>query len=403
MIMLPAFFAEVHNFDIAIIGTYIFLAKIIDIASDPIVGWINDKKILNRKVLIILGSVLCSIGLYKLFIQKQIDYDAYLLVWISVLYLGWTLFQIPYLSIGYDLEKDYFLRTKLSANRELFILFGLFFSLGFPMFFNFSNAELLSLIVYIAIFSGFIGVLVMLNKIPDNRKTNKDVELKRVFKNLKNNNLLVRLMFAWFINSLANVFPMILFSFYVSYVLGGNDSDRQVVLFYYFLFAILGVPFWTYVSKRFGKKRTWVTSLILSAFFFIFVLFLSKGDIHFFIIISCITGFCLGADLIIPPSIQADLSDVHLNKFKEDISGILFSLITFFNKLSFAVASLFVFSILSYLNFEANEEINPETKIFIICSYALTPILLKCLSSFILMSFRITEMDLKKIQKKIYG
>ena len=403
MIMLPAFFAEVHNFDIAIIGTYIFLAKIIDIASDPIVGWINDKKILNRKVLIILGSVLCSIGLYKLFIQKQIDYDAYLLVWISVLYLGWTLFQIPYLSIGYDLEKDYFLRTKLSANRELFILFGLFFSLGFPMFFNFSNAELLSLIVYIAIFSGFIGVLVMLNKIPDNRKTNKDVELKSVFKNLKNNNLLVRLMFAWFINSLANVFPMILFSFYVSYVLGGNDSDRQVVLFYYFLFAILGVPFWTYLSKRFGKKRTWVTSLILSAFFFIFVLFLSKGDIHFFIIISCITGFCLGADLIIPPSIQADLSDVHLNKFKEDISGILFSLITFFNKLSFALASLFVFSILSYLNFEANEEINPETKIFIICSYALTPILLKCLSSFILMSFRITEMDLKKIQKKIYG
>ncbi len=401
--MLPAFFAEVHNFDIAIIGTYIFLAKIIDIASDPIVGWINDKKILNRKLLIILGSVLCSIGLYKLFIQKQIDYDAYLLVWISVLYLGWTLFQIPYLSIGYDLEKDYFLRTKLSANRELFILFGLFFSLGFPMFFNFSNAELLSLIVYIAIFSGFVGVIVMLNKIPDNRKTNKDVELKSVFKNLKNNNLLVRLMFAWFINSLANVFPMILFSFYVSYVLGGNDSDRQVVLFYYFLFAILGVPFWTYLSKRFGKKRTWVTSLILSAFFFIFVLFLSKGDIHFFIIISCITGFCLGADLIIPPSIQADLSDVHLNKFKEDISGILFSLITFFNKLSFAIASLFVFSILSYLNFEANEEINPETKIFIICSYALTPILLKCLSSFILMSFRITEMDLKKIQKKIYG
>ena len=401
--MLPAFFAEVHNFDIAIIGTYIFLAKIIDIASDPIVGWINDKKILNRKLLIILGSVLCSIGLYKLFIQKQIDYDAYLLVWISVLYLGWTLFQIPYLSIGYDLEKDYFLRTKLSANRELFILFGLFFSLGFPMFFNFSNAELLSLIVYIAIFSGFIGVLVMLNKIPDNRKTNKDVELKSVFKNLKNNNLLVRLMFAWFINSLANVFPMILFSFYVSYVLGGNDSDRQVVLFYYFLFAILGVPFWTYLSKRFGKKRTWVTSLILSAFFFIFVLFLSKGDIHFFIIISCITGFCLGADLIIPPSIQADLSDVHLNKFKEDISGILFSLITFFNKLSFAIASLFTFSILSYLNFEANEEINPETKIFIICSYALTPIVLKCLSSFILMSFRITETDLKKIQKKIYG
>ena len=252
--MLPAFFAEVHNYDIAVIGTYIFIAKLIDITSDPIVGWINDKKILDRKFLIIIGSILCSIGLYKLFIQKEINYDAYLLVWVSVLYLGWTLFQIPYLSVGYDLEKDYFLRTKLSADRELFILLGLFFSLGFPMFFNFSNAELLTYIVYIAIFSGLIGVSIMLYKIPDKRIKNKDLKLNGIFKNLKDNNLLLRVMLAWFINSLANVFPMILFSFYISYVLGGNDSDRQVVLFYYFLFAILGVPFWTYISKRFGKK-----------------------------------------------------------------------------------------------------------------------------------------------------
>ena len=227
--------------------------------------------------------------------------------------------------------------------------------------------------------------------------------LSNIVNNLKKNNLLVRLMFAWFINSLANVFPMILFSFYITYVLGGNDSQRQVVLFYYFLFAIMGVPFWTYISKKFGKKKTWVISLILSAFFFIFVLFLSEGDIKFFIIISCITGFCLGADLIIPPSIQADVSDVHLNQCKEDISGILFSLITFFNKLSFALASVFVFTILGFLKFEANKEINLETKIFITCSYALIPIILKFLSSFILIGFKITENDLKKVQKKIYS
>ena len=403
MIMLPAFFAEVHNFDIAKIGTYIFLAKMIDIASDPIVGWINDKKILDRKFLIIIGSILCSIGLYKLFIQKQIDYEAYLLVWISVLYMGWTLFQIPYLSIGYDLEKDYFLRTKLSANRELFILLGLFFSLGFPMLLNISNAELLTYIVYIAIFSGVFGVSAMLYKIPSNRISNKNIQFKDVLKNLKKNTLLVRVMFAWFINSLANVLPMILFSFYISYVLEGNDSDRQVVLFYYFLCAILGVPFWTHISKKFGKKKTWISSLILSAFFFIFVLFLSEGDIQLFIIISCITGFCLGADLIIPPSIQADVSDVHLNRFKEDISGVLFSLITFLNKLSFALASLFVFTILGFLNFKANEEINLETKIFIICSYAVLPIILKFISSLILISFKITESDMKIVQKKIYG
>ena len=102
-----------------------------------------------------------------------------------------------------------------------------------------------------------------------------------------------------------------------------------------FFFIISYLLLWEFrfghiLVKNSEKKKTWVISLILSAFFFIFVLFLSEGDIKFFIIISCITGFCLGADLIIPPSIQADVSDVHLNKFKEDISGILFSLITFY-------------------------------------------------------------------------
>lgn len=175
-----------------------------------------------------------------------------------------------------------------------------------------------------------------------------------------------------------------------------------------FFFIISYLLLWEFrfghiLVKNSGKKKTWVISLILSAFFFIFVLFLSEGDIKFFIIISCITGFCLGADLIIPPSIQADVSDVHLNKFKEDISGILFSLITFFNKLSFALASVFVFTILGFLKFEANKEINLETKIFITSSYALIPIILKFLSSFILIGFKITENDLKKVQKKIYS
>ena len=180
MIMLPAFFAEVHNYDIGLIGTYIFLAKLIDIISDPVVGWINDKNLLNRKILIILGSIFCAVSLYKLFINEQILYEYYLFVWISFLYLGWTLFQIPYLSIGYDLEKNYFLRTKLSAMREFSILLGLFFSLGFPMFFNLNNIDLLKYIVAIAIFSGLIGVPLMLSKTPNNRILRRKIKLKDV-------------------------------------------------------------------------------------------------------------------------------------------------------------------------------------------------------------------------------
>ena len=159
MIMLPAFFAEVHGFEISVIGIIIFLSKVIDVMTDPLVGWLNDKNFFPRKVFLLIGGVLSGLALTQLFLNQDIDQEIFLLVWLSILYLGWTMFQIPYLSIGYDLEKNYFLRTKLSATREFFILLGLFSSLGIPMFFSISNEKLLENIVFITLLFGSIGLI----------------------------------------------------------------------------------------------------------------------------------------------------------------------------------------------------------------------------------------------------
>ena len=404
MIMLPAFFAEVHGFEISVIGIFIFLSKVIDITTDPLVGWLNDKNFFSRKIYLILGGILSGVALTQLFLKEDIDQEILLLIWLSVLYLGWTLFQIPYLSIGYDLEKNYFLRTKLSATREFFILLGLFCSLGIPMFFSISNEKLLENIVLISLLFGLLGLVLFCSLIPENRKINKKkIKFKKIIQNLKKNIHFSRIFFVLVVNNLANVFPMVLFAFFITYVLGGDDSNRQTTLFFYFLFAIIGVPFWTIISKKYGKKEVWCLSLFLSAFFFLLIFFLENGNFLFFIIISCITGFCLGADLIIPPSIQADITDLHRGKFGEDISGVFFSIITFLNKFAFAVVSIFVFGIMGVLDFQTEGEINANVKLFIIISYALAPILLKLLAAYLLMNFKLKENELQKIQKKIYG
>ena len=404
MIMLPAFFAEVHGFEIAVIGIFIFLSKLIDITTDPLVGWLNDKNFFSRKVYLILGGILSGVALTQLFLKEDIDQEILLLIWLSILYLGWTLFQIPYLSIGYDLEKNYFLRTKLSATREFFILLGLFCSLGIPMFFSISNEKLLENIVLISLLFGLLGLALFCSLIPENRKINKKkIKFKKIIQNLKKNIHFSRIFFVLVVNNIANVFPMVLFAFFITYVLGGDDSNRQTTLFFYFLFAIIGVPFWTIISKKYGKKEVWSLSLFLSAMFFLLVFFLENGNFLFFIIISCITGFCLGADLIIPPSIQADITDWHRSKFGEDISGVLFSIITFLNKFAFAVVSIFVFGIMGALDFDTDGEINANVRLFIIISYALAPIILKLLAAYLLVNFKLKENELQKIQKKIYG
>ena len=104
-----------------------------------------------------------------------------------------------------------------------------------------------------------------------------------------------------------------------------------------------------------------------------------------------------------PPSIQADITDLHRSKFDEDISGVIFSITTFINKFSFAIVSVFVFGVMGLLGFESDNKINDNVRTFIIISYALIPIILKIFSAYLLLKFKLQENDLQKIQKKIYG
>ena len=399
MILLPTFYSEKFGLEISFIGIVLFIARLIDIMTDPIMGWISDKNIIPRKFWLICGGLLAILALNKLFIIENIPYKNYLLIWISILYIGWTMFQIPYLSLGYDLESDYFARTKLSAMREFFILLGLFISLGLPLFLEMKSFESLEFLVNVASISGITGIIILLIFVPDNLKKKKNT--LKSFSNLKKNLRFKQFISIFFVNSLANVLPMLLFSFFITDVIGGNDFERQKILFVYFLSALIGIPFWTKFSKFLSKKNTWSISLISAAFFFSFVLFIDHGDILAFIIISCLTGFCLGADLIIPPSIQADITDYHKFKFKEDISGVTFSSITFLNKFSFALGSIFVFGILGLLDFQTNTEINFSSKIFLFFSYAFLPIILKVFCYFMLKKFESSKDDLLEIQKKL--
>ena len=134
MILLPALYVEKYDISIAVIGIVIFLAKIIDIISDPIMGWICDKSFFNRKLLMFFGAIISGTSIYFLFFPFIIPDPLYLGIMITCLYTGWTIFQVPYLSFGYDLKSDYQKRTRLSGTREIFILLGLSTSVLYLLF-----------------------------------------------------------------------------------------------------------------------------------------------------------------------------------------------------------------------------------------------------------------------------
>ncbi len=405
MIYLPALYAEEYGISLISIGIVIFFAKLIDIISDPIMGWLNDLGVLKRKTWMFIGALVCGFSIFYLFVPFTQPNEFYLGIFISLLYLGWTIFQVPFLSFGYDLEQNYHLRTRLSATREIFILMGLIASVSLPVVLGIEDVEIF--ISYLAIFSGivFLTLFFLTLKEPHKSRNHEKkivsphTNLGSIFKDL----VFLRLIVAWLINSLANVFPSVCFVFFVSYVLGGSDESRDKILLFYFLSAFLGMPMWVKVSKYIEKKYVWLFSMLASAIFFSLVFLLNAGDITFFLVISILTGICLGADLAIPPSIQSDLVDRHKLVYGVDISGLFFSSLTLINKLAFGIASIVSFSLLDTFNFQAGNNVDEKIKFLLYFLYAGLPVFLKLCASYLIWQFPFAQKDTEEITKKLYG
>jgi Na+/melibiose symporter-like transporter len=149
-----------------------------------------------------------------------------------------------------------------------------------------------------------------------------------------------RLIVAYLINAFANGLPATLFLLFVAHVIGRGDAYGPLLLAY-FLAGLLAIPFWSWLARRIGKHRTWVIAMSVACAAFAFTPFVvGEGDIVAFAIISIISGMGVGADLVLPASIQADVVDADTQASGEQRTGLFFALWGIATKLAFALAAI---------------------------------------------------------------
>ncbi|NCB13701.1 MAG: MFS transporter, partial [Erysipelotrichia bacterium] len=142
-------------------------------------------------------------------------------------------------------------------------------------------------------------------------------------------------------------------------------------------------------SNKISKKSTWILSIIIAISAFSFVPFLNEGDFFYFAFICVITGMCLGADMALPSSIQADVANETKQK-NEDITGVLFGFWAMITKLSLSLAVAISFISLEFTNFET-QNINQLSILAIIFLYSILPILFKFFSIILLLKYKVTK------------
>ena len=384
-IYLPTFYATTVGIEIATVGLIIFLARLSDVFTDPYFGYLSDKSIEyfnNRKPIMILGSIILICSFYAL-INPNLEFAKLWLLAFSILvYIGWSMINIPYLTWSSEISQKYEDKTLLNSSRELFTIIGVLIALLIPYIYKVSeDFEQTLEILYISFLILFIPLFfITLNKIEI--KTNIKIEkytlknLKNIYKNMSD---LKYLQIGYFFNNLANALPATLFLLFIELVIQEKSSAGMILILYFFA-GIIALPFWNFLAAKIGKKKTWITSIILASTAFAFVPFLQTGDLNAFIIISLISGLSLGADMALPTAIQSDLVQKSKN-YESNISGLLFGIWTMITKLSLAFAVALSFMILGIFNFEAT---NPTSGSLLVLSflYGIFPVILKLFAMF---------------------
>jgi len=354
-IHIPAYYAVDLGLGVAAVGFILLAARLWDVLTDPLIGWLSDhtkSRFGRRRPWIVLGAPVTLASVWLLFVPPAEVTAIYLLATAALLYVGWTMVVVPYAAWGAEITPNYHERTRVTATREGFVIVGtvltaaLFAIPEVP-----TRAESLRLLAIALIIVLPLCLLVLIRMVPDPvTPVRMQLSWRQAGTLLLENGPFARLLGAWLLNGIANGLPASLFLLYVDHRLALPDQSALLLLTY-FLCSVIGLPFWLWLSGRIGKHRTWTVAMLWTCAFFVWAPALGAGDFWPFFGICVATGLALGADLSLPPSMQADVVDVDTAKGGGERTGTYFALWGMATKVSLAMAVGLAFPLLEWANF----------------------------------------------------
>ncbi len=406
---IPTFYAETIGVPLASIGFALLLIRAFDALNDPIAGVLADRyrpAFGRRRSWFAASLPLVLLGVWKLF-WPPADADVwYLGIWSLILSLGYTIAILPFTAWGAELETSYAGRSRVAGIREGLTLVGTLLAITIPFSLGWENASefhgfaLLAVCLVIAL-PILSGLTLWLVPEPNEYSSNR-VGLIEGALQVRSNGEFVRLASAFFLNGFGNSIAATLFLLYCSARLDLEEL-RGALLFVYFLCGVVSVPFWNWVARRTSKHRAWCIAMIFAAIVFSPAPFLPEGSVWAFGAICVLSGLALGADIALPPSMQADVIDVDTARTGEQRSGVYFSLWSLATKMSLALAAAASFTLLDAFGFDAQIPQNSAAGGIIALGflYGWGPIALKLPALFLMWSFPLGREEVTNLRAQI--
>ena len=408
-VFLPAFYAQELGLGLAAVGMILMAARLWDVVTDPVIGYLSDRtktRIGRRKPWILASVPLVMLSVHQLFAPGESVSNAYLLVWTMLLWLGWTLFNIPYYAWGAELSSGYAERTRITGWRTMLGFCGGMAAVLFPavsqMFLDYggTSGETLDMIANVVVWMMPICTILLLAKVRERPNfVPPKIEILPGLKVMWANAAFRRLLFAYIACTTGSALGSPVIVIFFDHVIG-DPTVTPMVLMGYFVASLAGVPLWVWLAGKTDKHLTWLIALSVLALTFPGFLFLGEGDVLLGAGLMFLVGIASNF-AVVPVSMKADVIDLDRLQSGENRAGVFFAAWSTATKLAMALGVGISMPMLEMLGFDPRIANPPEQLFALRAWFSFAPPAFYIVAAAVLLGYPITRSKHREIQAQI--
>jgi len=399
----------------------IFLVySLVDAFNDPMIGYFTDRskkftaRFGKRFLWIAVGGSIGPIFIILSFIQvadiSAMVTNAIWLIIMMVVYESFlTLLEVNHASLYPDLFRDDSSRRKAVAIGAMIgglvtIVFSVISPIILAIFGGALSQPAYLIRTIIFVFVAYLFFIPYLRSIRESKERKEfrakldqtgrsSSPFKEVLKNIFKDKIWVGLIFSYLLWATAGACMLYGMNYFLIYYLDMPIQFGAIPSLGYALFTIIFTPIWTTLAKKIGIRKTYLITLILHTFIYIFFFFVS--NFTGLIIVTSLAGIPAAANFgviaILARAAAIDNTTVKTNRREEgSFLGIfrVFTAFTYFFQVS-------IFTIVGVITgFDANiiPSIDPVVKQGLNLQMSLIPMVLNILATLIIyLTYKITK------------
>ena len=362
-VFLPRYYASHYNLSLGAVGGAFMIVRLIDMMIDPVIGLMMDRTRTafgRYRPWMAAGAPILMLPIYMLFAPHGAVGLAYLVGWLLVYYVGWSLIVLSHTAWASVIAGHYHERSRVFGVIQIVSVLGAVGVLVLPVVSSAmgraasGNTWLMGLFILVV---APAGVLAAITVTPE-RILADDASEKfglRDYLALVARPDMRRIVIADFCLTLGPGWMSALYLFYFHDSRGFTVADASKLLLIYIAAGVIGAFAISRLAQRLGKHRTQMLAAVTYSLGLLAITLLPKGDFPLTSAFMAVMGFVASGFVPLDRAMVADVGDAVRLETGKNRAGLLYSMVTTVQKLAAALSIGASFTVLGWIDYRAQE------------------------------------------------